>query len=133
MPSIAFASRTKEWAAHRSDEGEIDLLIATDCISQGENLQQRDWLMNYDVRANIGAQSPALRANLPDGLTQRAHPSHQCLPCRQITRLDMVIACADAQSLATGIPDRDDGLSSAGATIVVSKGQRVLQRYRLCK
>jgi SNF2 family DNA or RNA helicase len=31
---------------------EIDLLIATDCISEGQNLQDCDWLINYDIHWN---------------------------------------------------------------------------------
>lgn len=30
-------------------EGEIDILIATDCISEGQNLQDCDYLINYDI------------------------------------------------------------------------------------
>lgn len=33
-------------------EGEIDLLIATDCISEGQNLQDCDFLINYDIHWN---------------------------------------------------------------------------------
>ena len=33
-------------------EGELDLLIATDCISEGQNLQDCDWLINYDIHWN---------------------------------------------------------------------------------
>lgn len=33
-------------------EGEIDLLIATDCVSEGQNLQDCDFLINYDVHWN---------------------------------------------------------------------------------
>lgn len=32
--------------------GEIDLLIATDCISEGQNLQDCDFLVNYDIHWN---------------------------------------------------------------------------------
>ncbi|MBQ1557492.1 MAG: SWF/SNF helicase family protein, partial [Pseudomonas sp.] len=31
---------------------EIDVLIATDCISEGQNLQDCDWLVNYDIHWN---------------------------------------------------------------------------------
>lgn len=34
------------------DEGELDLLIATDCISEGQNLQDCDFLVNYDIHWN---------------------------------------------------------------------------------
>jgi SNF2 family DNA or RNA helicase len=34
------------------NEGDIDLLIATDCISEGQNLQDCDFLINYDIHWN---------------------------------------------------------------------------------
>ncbi len=34
------------------DPHEIDLLIATDCISEGQNLQDCDYLINYDIHWN---------------------------------------------------------------------------------
>mgnify|MGYP005812548941 FL=1 len=33
-------------------DGEIDLLIATDCISEGQNLQDCDTMVNYDIHWN---------------------------------------------------------------------------------
>ena len=48
----AFAPRTKERPDEFSAEGELDLLIATDCISEGQNLQDCDWLINYDIHWN---------------------------------------------------------------------------------
>ena len=48
----AFAPRAKERPAHLAGEGELDLLIATDCISEGQNLQDCDWLINYDIHWN---------------------------------------------------------------------------------
>ncbi len=48
----AFAPRTKERPDSLAGEGEIDLLIATDCISEGQNLQDCDWLVNYDIHWN---------------------------------------------------------------------------------
>lgn len=35
-----------------NDDTEIDLLIATDCISEGQNLQDCDYLINYDIHWN---------------------------------------------------------------------------------
>lgn len=35
-----------------TQEGEIDILIATDCISEGQNLQDCDYLINYDIHWN---------------------------------------------------------------------------------
>jgi hypothetical protein len=48
----AFAPRAKERPVDMAAEGEIDLLIATDCISEGQNLQDCDWLVNYDIHWN---------------------------------------------------------------------------------
>ena len=48
----AFAPRAKERPGDLSAEGELDLLIATDCISEGQNLQDCDWLINYDIHWN---------------------------------------------------------------------------------
>ena len=48
----AFSPRSKERPAELSGEGEIDLLFATDCISEGQNLQDCDFLVNYDIHWN---------------------------------------------------------------------------------
>ena len=48
----AFSPRSKERPADLAHEGELDLLIATDCISEGQNLQDCDWLVNYDIHWN---------------------------------------------------------------------------------
>ena len=48
----AFSPRSKERPEDLASEGELDLLIATDCISEGQNLQDCDWLINYDIHWN---------------------------------------------------------------------------------
>lgn len=48
----AFSPLSKERPEEYSSEGEIDLLIGTDCISEGQNLQDCDWLINYDIHWN---------------------------------------------------------------------------------
>ncbi len=48
----AFAPRSKERPEEFSSEGELDLLIATDCISEGQNLQDCDCVINYDIHWN---------------------------------------------------------------------------------
>ena len=47
-----FAPRSKERPAELAHEGDLDLLFATDCISEGQNLQDCDWLINYDIHWN---------------------------------------------------------------------------------
>jgi hypothetical protein len=48
-----FSPRSKEKTAVLPGElSEIDLLIGTDCISEGQNLQDCDYLINYDIHWN---------------------------------------------------------------------------------
>ena len=48
-----FSPRSKERRLAGGDEGkEIDILIATDCISEGQNLQDCDFMINYDIHWN---------------------------------------------------------------------------------
>jgi hypothetical protein len=48
-----FSPRAKEKYLSMPDEhAELDLLIATDCISEGQNLQDCDYLINYDIHWN---------------------------------------------------------------------------------
>jgi hypothetical protein len=48
-----FSPRSKEKAAIMPEEKyEIDLVIGTDCISEGQNLQDCDYLINYDIHWN---------------------------------------------------------------------------------
>jgi SNF2 family DNA or RNA helicase len=50
---MLFSPRSKEKAAIMPDEpGEIDVLIGTDCISEGQNLQDCDCVINYDIHWN---------------------------------------------------------------------------------
>lgn len=39
-------------ALFEQNPGDIDILIATDCISEGQNLQDCDYLVNYDIHWN---------------------------------------------------------------------------------
>lgn len=48
-----FSPRSKEKALTMPNvPGEIDVLIGTDCISEGQNLQDCDYLINYDIHWN---------------------------------------------------------------------------------
>lgn len=48
-----FSPRSKEKALVYPDEPrELDILIGTDCISEGQNLQDCDYLINYDIHWN---------------------------------------------------------------------------------
>ncbi|MBP9081317.1 MAG: DEAD/DEAH box helicase [Flavobacteriales bacterium] len=49
-----FSPASKERNKHRGmpTEGEIDILIASDCISEGQNLQDCDLIVNYDIHWN---------------------------------------------------------------------------------
>jgi superfamily II DNA or RNA helicase len=48
-----FSPQSKEKALVMPEEsGEIDILIGTDCISEGQNLQDCDYVINYDIHWN---------------------------------------------------------------------------------
>lgn len=44
--------RSSQKTMPTNKDGEIDILIATDCISEGQNLQDCDYLVNYDIHWN---------------------------------------------------------------------------------
>jgi len=45
-------SKNRDKIPAMPQDAEIDLLIATDCISEGQNLQDCDYLVNYDIHWN---------------------------------------------------------------------------------
>ena len=47
-----FAPQAKEKIFLPDETGEIDVLIGTDCISEGQNLQDCDCVINYDIHWN---------------------------------------------------------------------------------
>lgn len=47
-----FSPKSKELSKERQKDGEIDIVFATDCISEGQNLQDCDCLINYDIHWN---------------------------------------------------------------------------------
>ena len=49
---INFSPKSKHRNIIEGDKEEIDILIATDCISEGQNLQDCDYLINYDIHWN---------------------------------------------------------------------------------
>jgi len=51
---LDFSPRSKRRSEVRGtfDAGEVDLLVASDCISEGQNLQDCDTVVNYDIHWN---------------------------------------------------------------------------------
>ncbi len=47
-----FAPKAKELSDSERAKGEIDIVFATDCISEGQNLQDCDCVVNYDIHWN---------------------------------------------------------------------------------
>jgi ERCC4-related helicase len=45
-------SKSRNQMPNMPQDGEIDILIATDCISEGQNLQDCDCVVNYDIHWN---------------------------------------------------------------------------------
>jgi SNF2 family DNA or RNA helicase len=52
LTNFSVVSRKRAKMPSMPQEGQIDLLIATDCISEGQNLQDCDYLINYDIHWN---------------------------------------------------------------------------------
>lgn len=52
LTNFAPIARKREKMNSMPQDDEIDLLIATDCISEGQNLQDCDYLVNYDIHWN---------------------------------------------------------------------------------
>jgi len=52
LTNFSPAAKNRDKMKGMPQAGEIDLLIATDCISEGQNLQDCDYLVNYDIHWN---------------------------------------------------------------------------------
>lgn len=52
LTNFSPVSKNRDKMSNMPQEGEIDILIATDCISEGQNLQDCDFLVNYDIHWN---------------------------------------------------------------------------------
>lgn len=52
LTNFSPVSKKRSKMSFMPQEEEIDLLIATDCISEGQNLQDCDYLVNYDIHWN---------------------------------------------------------------------------------
>jgi len=52
LTNFSPVSKNRRLMKSMPQEGEIDILIATDCISEGQNLQDGDYLINYDIHWN---------------------------------------------------------------------------------
>ena len=52
LTNFSPVSKRRSQIQSMSQDEEIDLLIGTDCISEGQNLQDCDYLINYDIHWN---------------------------------------------------------------------------------
>jgi SNF2 family DNA or RNA helicase len=52
LTNFSPVSKKRSKMSFMTQDEEIDLLIATDCISEGQNLQDCDYLVNYDIHWN---------------------------------------------------------------------------------
>ncbi len=52
LTNFSPVSKNRDRMRVMPQEDEIDLLIGTDCISEGQNLQDCDYLINYDIHWN---------------------------------------------------------------------------------
>lgn len=52
LTNFSPVSKNRDKIKSMPQDGGIDILIATDCISEGQNLQDCDYLVNYDIHWN---------------------------------------------------------------------------------
>jgi len=52
LTNFSPVSKNRDKMPNMPQDDEIDILIATDCISEGQNLQDCDFLINYDIHWN---------------------------------------------------------------------------------
>lgn len=52
LTNFSPVSKKRHLMTDMPQDGEINILIATDCISEGQNLQDCDYLINYDIHWN---------------------------------------------------------------------------------
>ena len=52
LTNFSPAAKNRDKVRSMIQDEEIDILIATDCISEGQNLQDCDYLINYDIHWN---------------------------------------------------------------------------------
>lgn len=52
LTSFSPISKDRDILVEKSKQHDIDILIGTDCISEGQNLQDCDYLINYDIHWN---------------------------------------------------------------------------------
>lgn len=52
LTNFSPVSKNRSKMKSAPQQGEIDILVATDCISEGQNLQDCDFLVNYDIHWN---------------------------------------------------------------------------------
>ena len=103
----------------RGEEGadEIDLLIATDCISEGQNLQDCDAVVNYDIHWNpvrliqrfgridrIGSRNPSVR------MVNFWPTKHMDLYLNLQGRVEARMALADAAASGEDDPLTEEGV-----------------------
>lgn len=116
------------------DSREIDLLIATDCISEGQNLQDCDTVLNYDIHWNpvriiqrfgridrIGSRSQAVR--MINYWPTKDMEAYLDLENRVVARMALV----DATASGGDDPFTEDGLREVAQLELNFRDQQLLR------
>jgi len=104
-------------------KGDIDILIATDCISEGQNLQDCDYLINYDIHWN------PVRIIQRFGRIDRIGSLNECI---QLVNFWPPVALDEYINLKSRVEGRmiAGNLASGGEENVISKESSVDLEYR---
>lgn len=104
-------------------EGDIDILIATDCISEGQNLQDCDYLINYDIHWN------PVRIIQRFGRIDRIGSLNECI---QLVNFWPPVDLDEYINLKSRVEGRmiAGNLASGGEENVISKADSIDLEYR---
>lgn len=104
-------------------KGDIDILIATDCISEGQNLQDCDYLINYDIHWN------PVRIIQRFGRIDRIGSLNECI---QLVNFWPPVDLDEYINLKSRVESRmiAGNLASGGEENVISKDDSIDLEYR---
>lgn len=120
-----FSPRSKEYPLESLEGKEIDLLIATDCISEGQNLQDCDYLVNYDIHWN------PVRIIQRFGRIDRLGSTNSCIQLVNFWPTSNLNEYINLESRVRGRMVLLDIAATGDENIIASRGEKQALAYRL--
>ena len=120
-----FSPRSKECPLEISQGREIDILIATDCISEGQNLQDCDYLVNYDIHWN------PVRIIQRFGRIDRLGSANKCIQLINFWPTHNLNEYINLESRVRGRMVLLDIAATGDENIIAARGEKQALAYRL--